>query len=52
MIAAQTVEGKRARKLVLLLKRVLQDYVVAEQERPAAALDADLLSELARANAL
>ncbi len=52
MIAAQTVEGKRARKLVLLLKRVLQDYVIAEQERRAAALDADRLSELARANAL
>ena len=32
MIAAQTPEGKKARKLVLHLKKILQDYIVAEQE--------------------
>ena len=38
MIAAQTVEGKRARKLVLLLKKILQEYMVAELEQRSAAL--------------
>ena len=52
MIAAQTAEGKRARKLVLLLKRILQEYMVAEQEKRSAALDALRSSESARANAL
>ncbi|CAL8461706.1 g1237 [Coccomyxa elongata] len=31
MIAAQTAEGKKARKLVLHLKKILQDYIIAEQ---------------------
>ena len=31
MIAAQTAEGKKARKLVLNLKKILQDYIIAEQ---------------------
>ena len=52
MIAAQTVEGKRARKLVLLLKKILQEYMVAELEQRSAALEALRLSESARANAL
>ena len=52
MIAAQTAEGKRARKLVLLLKKILQEYMVAEQEKRSAALDALRSSESARANAL
>jgi len=46
MISAQTPEGKRARKLVLLLKKILQDYIVAEQVHQARA------AEAARANAL
>ena len=37
MIAAQTVEGRRARKLVLLLKKILQEYMVAELEQRSAA---------------
>jgi len=52
MIAAQTLEGKRARKLVLLLKKILQEYMVAELEQRSAALEALRLSESARANAL
>ena len=52
MIAAQTVEGKRARKLVLLLKKILQEYMVAELEQRSAALETLRLSESARANAL
>ena len=52
MIAAQTAEGKRARKLVLLLKKILQEYIVAEQEKRSAAQDALRSSESARANAL
>ena len=52
MIAAQTVEGRKARKLVLLLKRILQEYMVAELEQRSAALEALRLSESARANAL
>ena len=31
MIAAQTADGKKARKLVLHLKKILQDYIIAEQ---------------------
>ena len=31
MIAAQAAEGKKARKLVLHLKRILQDYIIAEE---------------------
>ena len=31
MISAQTQEGKKARKLVFLLKKMLQDYIVVEQ---------------------
>ena len=46
MISAQTPEGKKARKLVLLLKKILQDYIVAEQVHQARA------GEAARANAL
>ncbi len=46
MISAQTPEGKKARKLVLLLKKILQDYIVAEQVHQARA------AEAARANAL
>ena len=46
MISAQTPEGKRARKFVLLLKKILQDYVVAEQVRQARG------AEAARADAL
>ena len=45
MIAAQTSEGKKARKLVLRLKRILQEYIVAEHEAARAI-------EAARANAL
>ena len=45
MIAAQTSEGKKARKLVLKLKRILQEYIVAEHEAARA-------SEAARADAL
>ena len=45
MIAAQTSEGKKARKLVLKLKRILQEYIVAEHEAARAI-------EAARANAL
>ena len=45
MIAAQTTEGKKARMLVLILKRILQEYIVAEHEAARA-------SEAARANAL
>ncbi|BDA45253.1 hypothetical protein COCOBI_07-0400 [Coccomyxa sp. Obi] len=45
MIAAQTSEGKKARKLVLKLKKILQEYIVAEHEAARA-------SEAARANAL
>ena len=52
MIAAQTNEGKGGRKLVLLLKKILQDYMTAEQEQRSAALEALRLSESARANAL
>lgn len=52
MIAAQTDEGKKARKLVLLLKKILQDYMIAEQEQRSAALEALRMSEAARANAL
>ena len=52
MIAAQTVEGRRARKLVLLLKKILQEYMVAELEQRSAALETLRLSESARANAL
>jgi len=52
MIAAQTVEGKRARKLVLLLKKILQEYMVAELEQRSAVLEALRLSESARVNAL
>ena len=52
MIAAQTVEGKRARKLVLLLKKILQQYMVAELEQRSAALETLRMSESARANAL
>ena len=33
MTAAQTSEGKKARKLVLLLKKILQDFIVAEQQQ-------------------
>ena len=33
MIAAQTTSGKKARKLVLHLKKILQDYIIAEQEQ-------------------
>ena len=46
MISAQTPEGKKARKLVLLLKKILQDYIVAEQVHQARG------AEAARANAL
>ena len=46
MIAAQTAEGKKARKLVLHLKKILQDYIIAEQVQQARA------AEAARANAL
>ena len=46
MISAQTPEGKRARRLVLLLKKILQDYIIAEQVQQARA------AEAARANAL
>ena len=49
MISAQTPEGKRARKLVLLLKKILQDYIIAEQLQQAQAAQA---AETARANAL
>ena len=45
MISAQTQEGKKARKLVLLLKKMLQDYIVAEQAMETS-------REAARANAL
>ncbi len=45
MISAQTQEGKKARKLVLLLKKILQDYIVAEQAMESS-------REAARANAL
>ncbi|CAL8469602.1 g9143 [Coccomyxa elongata] len=45
MISAQTSEGKKARKLVLLLKKILQDYIVAEQA-------IETSREAARANAL
>ena len=45
MISAQTHEGKKARKLVLLLKKILQDYIVAEQA-------IETSREAARANAL
>ena len=40
MISAQTPEGKRARKLVLLLKKILQDYIIAEQVQQARAAQA------------
>ncbi len=49
MISAQTPEGKRARKLVLHLKKILQDYIIAEQVQQARAAQA---VESARANAL
>ena len=49
MISTQTPEGKRARKLVLLLKKILQDYIIAEQVQQARAAQA---VEAARANAL
>ena len=49
MISAQTPEGKRARKLVLLLRKILQDYIIAEQVQQAQAAQA---AETARANAL
>ena len=67
MIAAQTSEGKKARKLVLLSKRILQDFIVAEQQQLRATclaeqqqLQANALAEqalelsreAARANAL
>ena len=60
MIAAQTAEGKKARKLVLHLKKILQDYIIAEQtELKRAALAeqkrlkmAAIAKEAGRANAL
>ena len=56
MISAQTSEGKKARKLVLLLKKILQEYIVAEQQQLRAnALAEQALEtsrEAARANAL
>ena len=60
MIAAQTAEGKKARKLVLHLKRILQDYIIAEQTelKRAALAEQDRLrmaaiaKEAGRANAL
>ena len=52
IIAAQTVEGRKPRKLVLLLKRILQEYMVAELEQRSGALEALRLSESAIANAL
>ena len=56
MIAAQTAEGKKARKLVLHLKKILQDYIVAEQECAKKAAIAEqarqTAKEAGRANAL
>ena len=60
MIAAQTAEGKKARKLVLHLKKILQDYIIAEQtELKKTALAeqeriklAAIAKEAGRANAL
>jgi len=60
MIAAQTAEGKKARKLVLHLKKILQEYIIAEQtELKRAALAeqerlkmAAIAKEAGRANAL
>ena len=56
MISAQTSEGKKARKLVLLLKKILQEYIVAEQQQLRAnALAEQAIEtsrEAARANAL
>ena len=56
MIAAQTAEGKKARKLVLHLKKSLQDYIIAEQERVKKAAIAEqarqTAKEAGRANAL
>ena len=49
MISTQTPEGKRARKLVVLLKKILQDYIIAEQVQQARAAQA---TKAARANAL
>ncbi|CAK0769618.1 hypothetical protein CVIRNUC_003685 [Coccomyxa viridis] len=49
IISAQTPEGKRARRLVLLLKKILQDYIIAEQVQQARAAQG---VEAARANAL
>ena len=60
MIAAQAAEGKKARKLVLHLKRILQDYIIAEETelKRAALAEQDRLrmaaiaKEAGRANAL
>ena len=56
MISAQTSEGKKARKLVPMLKKILQEYIVAElQQLRANALaeqEIETSREAARANAL
>ena len=56
MISAQTSEGNKARKLVLMLKKILQEYIVAEQQQfRANALAEQAIEtsrEAARANAL
>ncbi|CAL8460923.1 g454 [Coccomyxa elongata] len=53
MIAAQTTQGKKARKFVLFLKRVLQEYLIAEQEAHVQQMvQVATAHEAARANAL
>ena len=53
MIGAQTIQGKKARRFVLFLKRVLQEYLVAEQEAHVQQMvEVATAHEAARANAL
>ena len=53
MIAAQTAQGKKARKFVLLLKKILQEYLIAEQKAHTQQMvEAARANEAARGNAL
>ena len=53
MIAAQTAQGKKARKFVLLLKKILQEYPIAEQKAHTQQMvEAARANEAARGNAL
>ena len=53
MIAAQTAQGKKARKFALLLKMILQEYLIAEQKAHTQQMvEAARANEAARGNAL